>query len=163
MEGKSKIDTYSGPLTDMRCWHLARARRRTSYSTTTLRSAAGAVFGKRLFDGQLTQSCLYSTVGSSSSRRRPPCLGMRAISGNHAVQVSFCPLGSPSPIVPDPSSGAVIASILLYSDSLIMTVVQARNGFYSDNIFTELRHRDPPSFLNSDSSRGDSYPSMVMS
>ncbi|GFY98780.1 hypothetical protein Acr_13g0001810 [Actinidia rufa] len=63
-----------------------------------------------------------------------------------------------SAIVPDPSSGAVIASILLYSDSLIMTVVQTRDEFYFGSTFTELRHRDPPSSLRSDSSQGDSLP-----
>ncbi|GFZ06872.1 remorin family protein [Actinidia rufa] len=74
--------------------------------------------------------------------------------------VSCHPLGSPSPIIPDLSSSAVIASILLYSDSLIMTVVQARNGFYSDNTFTELRHRDLPSLLIATASGEISYPSM---
>ena len=39
------------------------------------------------------------------------------------------PLGSPSTTVLHPSSSAIIASILLYSENLIMTVVRARKGF----------------------------------
>ncbi|GFS37665.1 hypothetical protein Acr_00g0053330 [Actinidia rufa] len=64
MEGKSKIDTYGGPPTDMGCWHLARARRRTSYSTTIVRSSAGAIFRKQLSDDQFKQKgSVYDKFG----------------------------------------------------------------------------------------------------
>ncbi|GFS33754.1 hypothetical protein Acr_00g0030400 [Actinidia rufa] len=112
MEGKSKIDTYGGPATEMEYWHQERAHRRPICSTTTVSSAAGAVFRNCLFDGQVSLRALVWGLSVKTISYKFP-------------SVLYCPLGGPSPIVPDSSSGAVIASILLYSDSLIMMVVQA--------------------------------------